>query len=134
MMNDYFINIDSLRLQELDKNPLPRNTVVVITSNLLGTGDESLGKALMKGYLHNLRALKTPPKSVIFINKGVLLTASDSVVLDILKVLSEQGVEIISSSTCLDFYKIKNTLAIGQVAAMKDIVEKIHSGENTIVL
>lgn len=131
---DYFIHINSTRLQEGDKDPLPRNAVVVITGCTFGRGDETLGKALMKGYLCQIKHIKPYPRAIIFINSGVLLTTEGSEVLDYLHALVKKGVEIISSDTCLDYYGLKSKLAVGVTAGMKLITEKMQLGENTLVI
>jgi len=104
---DYFIHINSTRLQEGDRDSIPKNAVIVITGSTFGRGDETLGKALMKGYLCQLKHVSPCPRTLIFINSGVLLTTEGSEVLDYLQALVRKGVEIISSDTCLDYYGIK---------------------------
>lgn len=131
---EYFIHMNSTSLQELGKQSSPGNTIVVITSDTLGRGEEPLGKALMKGYLYNVKYVKPLPKCIIFLNQGVRLTSTGSEVLEDLKVLCEKGIEIISSSACLEYYNLINKLAIGGVAGMRDITERMHRGENTLVL
>lgn len=131
---DYYIHISGTRLQETEKKPLPMHSVIVITGCTLGRGDESLGKALMKGYLYNLKNTKPYPRCIIFLNEGVRLTVEGSEVLDELKHLMEKGVEILSSGTCLEYYGLKSKLAAGVTAGMKEITERMQRGENTLVL
>jgi selenium metabolism protein YedF len=131
---DYYIHINSTRLQETDKKPLPRHAVVVITGCTLGRGDQGLGKALMKGYLYNLKNVKPYPRCIIFLNDGVRLTVEGSEVLDELRHLLENGVEILSSGTCLEYYGLKSKLAVGVTAGMKEITERMQRCENTLVL
>ncbi|HQA48116.1 MAG TPA: sulfurtransferase-like selenium metabolism protein YedF, partial [Bacillota bacterium] len=40
----------------------------------------------------------------------------------------------LSCGTCLDYYKVKDKLAVGQVSNMYTIAEKMNNGENTIFL
>ena len=47
-----------------------------------------------------------------------------------LKNLESQGVEIVTCGTCLDYYGMKDKLAVGTVTNMYDIVESMnHAGK-----
>ena len=52
--------------------------------------------------------------------------------LEDLKVLEEQGVEIMTCGTCLDYYGIKDRLAIGGVTNMYSIVETLQNAMSVI--
>ena len=52
------------------------------------------------------------------------LTCEGSPLLEDLKTLEAEGVEILSCGTCLGFYGLKEKLAIGSVSNMYEIVEK----------
>jgi len=131
---EYYIHINRTLLQEPDKSFPSQSTVVVITSSVLGRGDEALGKVLMKGFIYHMKNTRPYPRAIIFLNSGVTHTVEGSDVLADLRILSEQGVEILSSSTCLEYYGLKNKLAVGRAAGMKEITEKMQRGENTLIL
>lgn len=101
--------------------------VVLIRSEFLGSGDEALGKILMKGFLFTLSETLPYPKKVLFLNSGVRLTTLNPEAVENLKKLEEQGVEILSCGTCLDFYQLKDKLGVGRIANMYDIVEALKS-------
>ena len=67
--------------------------------------------------------LDTLPKSMLFFNGGATLTTEDSDSLEDLKSLEAQGVEIMTCGTCLDYYGLKDKLAVGTVTNMYSIVE-----------
>ena len=90
--------------QEVEKVKIEaQNEVVLIGSNLLGSGDEELGKILMKGFIYTLSETKPYPKKMLFINTGVKLTAENEEAIENLKKMEAEGVEILSCGTCLDF-------------------------------
>ena len=64
------------------------------------------------------------PATVLFYNGGAHLTCECSDSLEDLRTLEAQGVEILTCGTCLDFYGLKEQLAVGGVTNMYDIVEK----------
>ena len=108
------------------------NTVLVFSSNLMGSGSEELGKVLIKSLMYTITETTPYPSAMLFYNSGVYLTCEDSELLDDLKKLEEEGVEIISCGTCLDFYEIKDKLAVGDISNMYTIYEKMRNGTNTI--
>ena len=97
--------------------------VVVVSSDRMGTGNDELGKVLIKGFIFAVTQLDTLPKAMLFYNGGVTLTTEGSPALEDLKSLEAQGVEIMSCGTCLDYYGLKDKLAVGSVTNMYKIVE-----------
>ncbi len=99
------------------------NTVVVVSSDRMGIGNDELGKVLIKGFIFAVTQLDTLPKTMLFYNGGATLTAEGSDSLEDLKSLEAQGVEIMTCGTCLDYYGLKEKLAVGSVTNMYSIVE-----------
>ncbi|QCX33608.1 sulfurtransferase-like selenium metabolism protein YedF [Caloramator sp. E03] len=108
--------------------------VILVSSDRFGSGDDKLGAALMKSYLYALTESEIKPKTMIFVNGGARLTIEGSDVLESIKTLESSGVEILVCGTCLDFYGIKDKLAVGNITNMYTIVEKMNSASNTIKL
>lgn len=100
-----------------------KNTVVVISSDKMGEGDPELGQILIKGFIYSLTQLEKLPDTVLFYNKGAFLTCEGSPVLADLKTLEKEGTKICTCGTCLDFYKMKEKLAVGNIVNMYVIVE-----------
>jgi selenium metabolism protein YedF len=92
--------------------------VVAIGQNTMGSGNDDLGAILVKAFIYSLTELDTPPVMMLFFNSGVKLTTEGSNALADLKTLESKGTIISSCGTCLDFYKIKDKLAIGNVTNM----------------
>ena len=72
------------------------------------------------------------PKTVLFYNGGASLTCDGSPMLDDLKALEAQGVEIMTCGTCLNFYGLTEKLAVGSVTNMYTIVEKLTQAVNVV--
>lgn len=100
-----------------------KKTVVVISSDKMGDGDPELGQILIKGFIYSLTQLEKLPDTVLFYNKGAFLTCEDSPVLEDLRTLEKEGTKICTCGTCLDFYKMKEKLAVGNIVNMYVIVE-----------
>lgn len=108
------------------------NTVVVVSSDRMGNGNDELGKVLIKGFIFAVTQLDTLPKTMLFYNGGATLTAEGSDSLEDLKSLEAQGVEILTCGTCLDYYGLKEKLAVGTVTNMYSIVETMANAGKII--
>ena len=102
-----------------------RETIQLLLYHLTvwGSGNDELGKVLIKGFIFAVTQLDTLPKTMLFYNGGATLTTEDSDSLEDLKSLEAQGVEIMTCGTCLDYYGLKDKLAVGTVTNMYSIVE-----------
>jgi selenium metabolism protein YedF len=110
---------------ETEAENIKNADVVCITSDRFGTGDEELGEILMKAFLNTLWDYRPRPARLLFINNGVMLTTEGSETLDALKLLEEEGVEILSCGACLDYYGIKDKLRVGRVTNMYETVDTL---------
>ncbi len=100
---------------------------VVFSARGMGSGDPTLSTLLLKAFLRTLTEAQEKPRRIICYNEGVFLTLEDSEVLEDLKDLEQAGVEILVCGTCLDYYRVKDKLAVGQVSNMYDILETMLS-------
>ncbi len=103
------------------------DTILFVKSATIGTGDDELGRVLVNGFCNTLADYDAPPKRIFFVNGGVTLTVKRSDVLPALQKLQEKGVEIFSCGTCLDYYGLKDDLAVGKVGNMYELVDNLFS-------
>ena len=87
---------------------------------------------LMKAFIFAVTQQEELPATMLFYNGGAKLTVEGSPVLDDLKGLAEQGVEILTCGTCLDHFGIKDQLAVGEVTNMYVIVEKMEQAVRVV--
>jgi selenium metabolism protein YedF len=112
--------------------PATGRTVALIASDRLGSGNDELGVVLMKNFLITLLELDTPPEQVFFMNGGVKLTVAGSDALEALNKLSCSGVDLASCGLCLDFFGLKDRLAVGRVGNMLETVQALASAGRVI--
>jgi selenium metabolism protein YedF len=86
----------------------------------------------MKSFLNTLWDHKPRPARLLFHNRGVMLTTESSEVLDTLKLLEKEGVEILSCGTCLAFYGLKDKLRVGRITNMPETVDILLSAGRVI--
>ena len=107
---------------------------ILLGRNTLGTGSEELGAILMKSFFVSLLELPQLPRAVMLINSGVYLAVTDSPVLQPLQELSRRGVAVMVCGTCLDYFSLKEKLAVGEVTNMYSILSELTRAGNTITL
>jgi selenium metabolism protein YedF len=95
--------------------------VIVIAEDKMGRGNDELGYVLIRAFLHTVAGQAEKPNVMIFYNTGVKLTVQGSEVLDDLKQLENEGVQLLVCGTCLNYFEIKEILAAGMVSNMYDI-------------
>jgi selenium metabolism protein YedF len=99
------------------------HTVIVLSTDHMGEGDDKLGKTLMKGSIYALSELEQLPQKIILYNGGAKLSVEGSDSLEDLKLLESQGVDILTCGTCLNYYEISEKLSVGSVTNMYSIAE-----------
>ena len=115
-----------------DKEKEDGNVVVVLSSDRMGEGRDDLGKVLMKGFIYALTQLDRLPDTVLCYNGGAVLTCEGSDSLEDLRFLFGEGTKILTCGTCLDYYKMKDKLAVGEVTNMYTIVETLAAADKVI--
>ena len=97
--------------------------VIAVTEDKMGRGSDELGAVLIKAFIHTVAGQARKPDVMILYNTGVKLTVQGSDVLEDLKQMESEGVQILVCGTCLNYFEIKDKLAVGTVSNMYDIVE-----------
>lgn len=104
-----------------------RGLLVVLSANTMGTGDPKLGTTLMKSFVFALTKQDRLPETILCYNTGAYLTCESSDLLEDLRLLESEGVTILTCGTCLDFYGLREKLAVGGVTNMYEIVERMEN-------
>lgn len=108
--------------------------VLLVAGEFLGRGDDELGLVLIRSFMHTLGEVEPLPQTIIFINSGVKLAVEDSPVLDDLRGLCERGVTLLACGTCLNFFGLKEKLAVGEVSNMYAIAEALLGAGKVVSL
>lgn len=109
-----------------------KGMLVVLSANVMGTGDPKLGTSLMKAFVFALTKQDQLPDTILCYNTGAYLTCEGADTLEDLKLLESEGVTVLTCGTCLDFYGLKEKLAVGGVTNMYDIVERMENAAQII--
>ena len=110
----------------------PGHLVVAVDTEIMGRGSDELGRTLLKGFIFAISRLPQPPRTVLFYNGGAKLTVEGSPFLEDLRNMEQQGVEILTCGTCLNYYGLTEQLAVGKITDMYTIVERL-SGAGQVI-
>lgn len=105
--------------------------IVFVKSDRIGDNIE-LGSKLIKGFIAAMVSANEKPAMMIFVNSGVYLTTIDDnmELIDNLRILEQQGVQIFSCGACLEYYSLQSKLKVGQVGnALDTVMSLLGSGE-----
>src|SRR4030042_4328843 len=103
--------------------------VILIQSEGLGRGDDTLGGMLMASFLRVLGESAEKPKTLVFWNSGVRLLCEGSEVLGHIKKLEGQGVELLACTTCLEYFDLEDKLQVGKPTTMVKSVQAMMDSD-----
>ncbi|MBN2028301.1 MAG: sulfurtransferase-like selenium metabolism protein YedF [Actinobacteria bacterium] len=121
------------RAEEADGSDDMR-TVVVLAEDIMGRGDEELGRILVKAFLNTLAENDPPPWRIVLFNRGVLLAVEGEDTVKALSNLHSMGTEILVCGTCLDYFGLKEKVAVGTVSNMYDILTTMLAATNSVTI
>lgn len=110
------------------------NTLILITSDRLGQGDDVLGKGLIKNFILTLKEMGDSLWRIVFLNSGVKLTAEGSDSIDALSELEKEGVSILVCGTCLNHYNLLEKKKVGETTNMLDVVTSLDNAGKVITI
>lgn len=114
-----------------ESNPTHGKLAVSVQGDAFGNGgDRELEEVLCRMYFHTLTEMnESVPDTILFYDRGVMLTSAGSPVLDDLKVLEGRGTRILVCGTCLKHFKIMNEHSVGTVSNMYEIAVELGRSE-----
>lgn len=116
------------------ENASPQAATILFGKNYMGNGEQALGEILIKGFIYSLTQLEQLPHTLIFLNTGAKLTTEESAVIEDLRSLAEQGVRIMTCGTCINFYELPESPAVGEKVDMFKIATALTESANTITI
>lgn len=115
------------------KKPLG-NWTIFVNKEIIGAGNDELGKSLMKMFIYTISEGDDLPKSILFMNGGVKVPTLNDQAIEHLKVLQDKGVELLVCGACLNFYGLEEKLEVGRVSNMYDITNAMKDASKVITI
>ena len=106
-------------------------TLVLLTSDVIGSGSDELGAKLMGNFLSTLPEMNELWR-IVMVNGGVRLASTPGKALDALKKLEASGVSILVCGTCLEFFHLTEQKQVGETTNMLDIVTSLDLADKVI--
>jgi sulfur relay (sulfurtransferase) complex TusBCD TusD component (DsrE family) len=113
---------------------LDNNTVLVFTRYGMGDAPAELQHRLAVKFLALIEDARFFPAKILFYADGVKLACEGSPVMEALRQLQARGVELILCQTCLDYFGLRDKVAVGIVGGMPDIIEAMQKAQKVISL
>jgi selenium metabolism protein YedF len=107
-------------------------TAVLLASEVLGQGEDELGRILMRSFLKTMLELDPLPWRLLLLNTGVKLAIEESDLIDDLRALAGRGVEILCCGTCLDYFHSKDLLQVGRISNMHEILSSLAGADQVL--
>jgi selenium metabolism protein YedF len=108
-------------------------TLVLLSSDQMGTGDDELGTKLMKNFLATLTEMDDLWR-IICVNSAVKMAVTGNPLLENLRTLEQSGVGILVCGTCLDHFGLLESKEVGQTTNMLDVVTSLQHAAKVISL
>lgn len=115
------------------KKPLG-NWTIFVNKEIIGVGNDELGKSLMKMFIYTISEGEDLPKSILFMNGGVKVPTLNEQAIEHLKVLQDKGVELLVCGACLNFYGLEEKLEVGKISNMYDITNAMKEASKVITI
>ena len=109
------------------------NTLILFTHYGMGDAPAALQHKLA-GIFLNLLDKDTLPGVVACYGEGVKLACEGSPVLEQLTALARKGVHVVLCQTCLDYFNLRESVRVGIVGGMGDIVTAMNTADKVISL
>jgi len=109
-----------------------KKILVMVGSDRLGHGDDTLGAGLLLNFLKTLKEMGPELWRLVFVNGGVKLTAQGAATVPILQELAEGGVSILVCGTCLNHFQLLDKKEVGETTNMLDIVTSLQVADRVI--
>jgi selenium metabolism protein YedF len=109
-----------------------QKTLVLITKNTMGSGDDVLGAGLMLNFLKTINEMGESLWRLVFLNSGVKLTIEGAETLPVIQQLEAQGVSVLVCGTCLNHFNLLEHKKVGETTNMLDIVTSMQLADKVI--
>lgn len=110
------------------------NTLLLVTREGIGSAPHELQTILAINFFRNLVIENQTPQMILFYADGVKLNLKGSIIEDSLIELENRGTQILTCTTCLNYFKVKDDLAVGSVSGMADLIKSIGASGKVVTI
>lgn len=103
--------------------------VILIQGTYLGKHPGPLGQKMMRGFLKVLGKQNWKPKAIFFLGESVRLLTDECDVLEWLRVLEEQGIDLLVCRAAVEDLNLNTKLKIGKISSTGVLIDLISRYE-----
>lgn len=107
-------------------------TVVLLSKDTLGSGDEEFSKTLLNIFLQTTLESGLRPRAILMLNSGVRMMAPGAATLKVLNDFKAAGCEVLACGLCVEYYKLKDAIPKEQVTNMFAICEYLFAADRIV--
>ncbi len=107
------------------------DTLYYVRSDSLGA-DPKIGALLAQAFWNSFHERLEEPAAIALANRGIFLAMDDSPVLEGLKRLEEQGCEIYVCGSCMDYYGVRERMAVGRPGSIPVLQQLMCSAAKVV--
>lgn len=120
---------------------LSTGTIILISRDTFGQGanmsagenpDHDFSANLLNLFLQTVNQSGHKPRAILMVNSGVKVIDPDGPYIKVLNDLREGGTEVLACGLCLDYYKLKEKVAVEQITNMFAICEYLFAADRII--
>ena len=119
-------------MEELNKEELETKIAVIVGTDKMGKGDDTLGQKLLKSFIGTLKERGPELWRLVLLNGGVKLTVEGSECLADLQSLASEGISILVCGTCLNHFGLLDKKQVGETTNMLDIVTAMQTADKVV--
>ncbi len=105
---------------------------VVVGTDIMGKGDDMLGRKLIKNFIATLKIMGPELWRILLLNGGVKLAVEGSESLADLQALEREGITVLVCGTCLNHFGILEKKQVGETTNMLDVVTAMQVADKVI--
>ncbi len=114
------------------ENESKAGTILFITKDTFGQGDEEFSKQLLNLFLQTLYESGHRPRAILLANSGVKLMHPEAQFGKVLSDFRAAGSEVLACGLCVDYYGLKNHVLNEQITNMFAICEYLAAADKVI--
>lgn len=113
---------------------IDQDTVVLVDSDVVGKGENEMGRILTRRFLNAFARTSRFPKAMLFMNTAVHLLLRSDESAKAINTLIEKGVQIYAESASIEFYRLNLSDIQGDPINVNQAVEVMMSASRVITL
>ena len=116
---------------------MPDHRVILVTKMHLGhvqDGDMDFGIEMLDKFFHALESPEGRPAAICFYTEGARAVCEGSPYLLGLQLLEGLGVRLLICQSCLERYGLRDSVAVGEVGGMNDIVALLARADSVVTI